>query len=103
MGTEVALGTEGAWVSTGVSGTLMWGRKGHREDTLKCRGVEKGKAGTQGGHFGMQGDGEGKGRELSAGAGDADAAWPRGTFGPHFQRLLWATDQEQQPSRMWLH
>lgn len=46
MGTEVALGNEGAWVSTGVSGTLMWGRKGHREHALECRGVEKGNAGS---------------------------------------------------------
>lgn len=53
MGTEVALGTEGAWVSTGVSGTLMWGRKGHREDTLECRGVEKGKAGSSQQGLGM--------------------------------------------------
>lgn len=28
---------------------------------------------------------------------------PGGTFGPQFQGLLWATDQEQEPSRISLH
>lgn len=31
METKMALGDEGAWVSTDVSGTLTWGRKGQRE------------------------------------------------------------------------
>lgn len=45
---------------------------------------------------------EGKCRELSARDGDAGAAWPGGTFGPQFWRLLWSMEQEQQPHRIWV-